>query len=262
MFTMDQLPNFSLHEYIELLLALAENGYNFCPISRMKNPCENFCVYLRHDIDFSLTAALPMAEKEAELGCSATYFVLISSIYNVFSNESSQAILELSQLGHEIGLHYDLRLFPTDPNEAEVELRYQADILQRLSGQPIESIVMHNPCLGGNDWFKTCDDFVHPHDTRYQSGLLYVSDSCRAWRDENLLSCFSSNPPKRLLLLTHPELWIDGAVTDRLEYIRKVLVPHVTEKDKRYFLESVASVWKNHTGPIQHDKRIQQKKAK
>lgn len=257
---MDRLPNFFLHEYVNLLSALAENGYVFRPVSRMKHPGENRCVYLRHDIDFSLSAALPMAEKEAELGCSATYFVLISGGYNVFSRENSRAMAELSRLGHEIGLHYDLQMFPPDPHEAELELQYQAGILQRLSGQPIKSIVMHNPCLGGRDWFQTCDEFVHPHDTRRQGGLLYVSDSCRAWRDESLLSCFSSDPPENLLLSTHPELWMDGTIHDRMEYIRKVLVPHVVEKEEKFFLESVAPVWENHIGPIQHDQRIRQRK--
>ena len=120
---------------------------------------------------------------------------------------------------------------------------------------------MHQPHTGQNDPYKMQDEFVHPHDPRYQKDLLYVSDSCRAWRDENLLYCYSSTPPMRLLLATHPELWLDGSVKDRNAYIQ-VLIDNATRSYKTYFNQTVRHVWDTHPGPRLHNKREASKNGK
>ncbi|MBN1908984.1 MAG: GNAT family N-acetyltransferase [Pirellulales bacterium] len=161
----------------------------------------------------------------------------------------------LTALGHEIGLHYDLATYPDNEREAAEALLGEAELLGKLCGQKIRTIAMHNPSLGGEDWFRQSDQFVHPHDPRWQDGLLYVSDSCRAWRDENLLKCFSQDPPKRLMLLTHPEVWLDGSIDDRQDYLEQVLEPVCGESLRRYLLTDVAAIWQNHAGARAHDAR-------
>ena len=46
-------------------------------------------VILRHDLDMSIDAALPIAEIERDMGMSATYFVMVrNEFYNPFSKRS------------------------------------------------------------------------------------------------------------------------------------------------------------------------------
>ena len=63
-------------------------------------------LFLRHDVDLSLDAALAMARIEQELGARATYFLMTESrFYNLDSHAGRDAIAELRELGHSVGLH-------------------------------------------------------------------------------------------------------------------------------------------------------------
>ena len=63
-------------------------------------------IFLRHDVDLSLAAAVQMAELEAARGVSATYFLMTRSVfYNLASREGERALARLRELGHRVGLH-------------------------------------------------------------------------------------------------------------------------------------------------------------
>ena len=63
-------------------------------------------LFLRHDVDLSLEAALAMARLEHELGAHATYFLMRESVfYNLDSALGRDAIAELRDLGHAVALH-------------------------------------------------------------------------------------------------------------------------------------------------------------
>lgn len=250
------LPNFDLTEYGCLLLALKARGYTLTTVSEMRVVADSPRVYLRHDVDLFPSAALAMARCEREAGCHSTYFLLLSALYNLRAPENRRILTEVVVLGHEIGLHYDASLYPDNREDARAQLADDVRTLERLCGQRIQTISMHEPHRGGGDPFRCCDNYINPHDPRWQTGLLYVSDSCRAWRDESLLQCFSDEPPSRVLLLTHPELWLDGSITDRMVYLREVLLPRATEPHDRYFTREVAAIWGSHAGPKQHDERV------
>ena len=67
---------------------------------------------LRHDVDFSLDYALKLAKKEAKNEIKSTYFILLhGEYYNPFDKKNTKIIKEISNLGHEIGLHYDTDFF-------------------------------------------------------------------------------------------------------------------------------------------------------
>jgi hypothetical protein len=252
---MKRLPNFDLGDYAQLLNDLRDRGYVSAKVSEMCESARGFVVYLRHDVDFSLLDVMPMAETEARADCAATYYLLLSGQYNLHASENREAVKQLILWGHEIGLHYDLEAYPGTREEAYSTLVYEATVLERLCGCSIRTIVMHNPHRGQDDWFRSCDEYVHPHDPRWQAGLTYISESCRAWRDETLLQCFGHTPPRRLLLLTHPEVWLDGSVYDRQEYLERVLLRQAKDRDSNFYLNVVAQAWRNHAGAKAHDLR-------
>jgi len=75
---------------------------------------ENKKVYfLRHDIDHDPFVALKMAKIEAEYGLFSSYYMLttdsdIKEIWDKKRPEALRALKEIQDLGHEVGLHYDL----------------------------------------------------------------------------------------------------------------------------------------------------------
>ena len=69
---MESLPGFDLREHGRLLEALQAVGYGLKPVEAMAQAVREPTVFLRHDLDFSLEAAVPMAELEASLGAQST----------------------------------------------------------------------------------------------------------------------------------------------------------------------------------------------
>ena len=77
--------DFSRRHYTELLHAAQNGGYRFVHFDKTPEPGD---LFLRHDVDLSLDAALEMAELEARLDVRATYFLMTQSVfYNLLSPE-------------------------------------------------------------------------------------------------------------------------------------------------------------------------------
>jgi len=249
------LPTFSLASYAKLLKQLTAAGYQFRKIRNMEKTAPGRFAYIRHDIDFHLFNVDKMAKLEASLGIAATYYVLLTQYYNPMNRDNKSILRTIRDLGHELGLHYDLENYPDEPMEARAHLDWEANILSKIADAPIRTIATHLPYRKQPDPFITIDDYVHPHDPRYQEGLVYVSDSCRAWRDESLLNCFGHNPPNSLLLTIHPELWLDGSINDRITYLDRVLIKNAQHQYRGFFDNLVRQVWLTHPATVLHEKR-------
>ena len=249
------LPSFGLDDYERLLMSLEDNGYQIGPVGGMPEPATGRRAYLRHDIDLHVPGVERMAEVEAVLGVRSTYLVLLTQHYNPLYPENRDLLRYIRDLGHEIGLHYDLTTYPLDDAAARSHLEWEISLLSSIVAAPVRCISMHQPYEGRDDVFKSSSGYVHPHDPALGDDLLYVSDSCRAWRDESLLRCLGDAAPRRLLLLTHPELWLDGAVTDRVEYLETVLLDNAIRQHRAFVDSTVRAVWQRHPGPRLHDAR-------
>lgn len=67
--------------------------------------------FWRHDVDFSLEAALAMATFEQSIGVTATYYLMVSSPF--YSPASAFVTSQwLTRLGHTVGYHVDPRHVP------------------------------------------------------------------------------------------------------------------------------------------------------
>lgn len=241
------LPPFTIDGYRNLIHRMMSGGFQIKPISAMPDRSEN-SLYLRHDIDFSPALSTRIAEIENAAGVVSTYFILLTGPYNPFHEETVAAIRKIKSLGHEIGLHYDLTNWPQDRQVAKAKLENEIQILETISETKINSIVMHQPSMGGGDYFAAGADatpMINP--TYYQktdSDLCYVSDSCRAWRDDTLLKFIDRKLPQtRLMLNTHPESWLATKKTHRITYLERVLAPAATQCATDYFLKTVKILW-------------------
>jgi hypothetical protein len=237
------MPRFGLSEYAILLRDLSAAGYRLGEIAAtMTNEPPGRIVFLRHDVDLHPYGVVQMAALEAAHGARATYYVPLTLHFNALYPENRRILHAIRDYGHEIGLHYDLETYPTEPGAARRHLDWEAGILGAIVERPIRTICLHNPHKGQPDPFRELEEYTNPDSASFRQDCLYVSDSCRAWRDENLLSCFGETPPHRVLLNTHPELWLDGGISDRMEYLDKVLRQTGVRQHLDYF-DYVRQIW-------------------
>jgi hypothetical protein len=256
---MNRLPRFSFEDYRSLLRALRNRGCAFEMLSRLPEltASRNF-VCLRHDIDCHLLGTGSMADIEAEEGIRSTWYVLMTAHYNPRSKACRPALRRLVEAGHEIGLHYDLSTYPEEPGAAAVQLRSEAAALADAAGAPVKTISCHFPHKGFTDPFKNGSEFVHCHDPRCTEDVLYVSESSRGWRDDNMLRWLHADPSssaRGLQLLTHPEVWYAGDIQDRIQYANEVLLPLATSEITDFISSELRDIWLTHDGARMHDAR-------
>ena len=183
---------FELAHYRELIEAARAGGYRVAFFDREPQPGD---LFLRHDVDLSLHAALTMAEAEADAGASATYFLMTRSVfYNLASAEGERATARLRELGHRVGLH---GVWP------HVELDERFD--------PVGA--WHNP----DPEYMTApvDGATNVMEPRFFSPETYRSDSNQRWRHGCPHEQLARGEFPWLQLLTHPEIWVYPGATMR-----------------------------------------------
>jgi len=177
--------SFDLAHYRELLEAANTGGYRFAHFGDGPEPGD---LFLRHDVDVSLAAAVTMAELEAELDVTATYLLMTESVfYNLASSEGVDAIKRLRELGHAVGLH------AVHPNVA-LDDRFD----------PIVS--WHNP----RPEYMTDEipGAVTAYGTRHFSPETYRSDSNQHWRSGCPHDDLRAGAFPWLQILVHPAIWV------------------------------------------------------
>ena len=185
--------SFDLIHYRELLEAAQAGGYRFTRFGEGPEPGD---LFLRHDIDLSLDAALRMAEVEAELGVQATYLLMTESVfYNLGSTEGVAAIERLRRLGHPVGLH------AVHPNV--------------ILDERFDSVISwHNPSAGHMS--AEIPGAVNVYGERYFSPQTYRSDSNQHWRSGCPHEELRAGAFPWLQILVHPAIWVyEGSTMDQ-----------------------------------------------
>jgi hypothetical protein len=176
---------FDLAHYRELLDAVRAGGYRFATFEAEPAPGD---VFLRHDVDLSLEAALELARLEQEAGARATYFVMTESVfYNLDSALGRETLRELRSLGHAVGLH---GVYP----RASRDDRFDA----ALAWHNPDPEYVHEPVSG----------FVNVMQPPWFTKGKYRSDSNQHWREGCPHEELRAGAFEWLQLLTHPEIWV------------------------------------------------------
>ena len=247
------MNNFTYKDYTELLQFIGETRkfvtFTEYQSSQMNGPI----IILRHDIDYSPKYALTMANLEAELGIKSTYFFLFSSsFYNLLNEDNIQIARQIKELGHEIGLHYDVGVIEKGNMKDTLSLlNVQANILSNIAECPILSIAMHNPSISGKDIFRN-SPYINAYADKYTKEMAYFSDSCMAWRNNFSDHMERNDFPPKIQLLIHPILW-SGKKVDRWEKLDDILFSQTDEIKNK--LEYIKTLWESHKSVIEHDQR-------
>jgi hypothetical protein len=182
--------SFDMRHYAEILDAAKAGGYRFTTFGE---PPARGDIFLRHDIDLSLDAALEMAQLEAELGVRTTYLLMTESVfYNLASHEGVATIERLRELGHTVGLH---AVYPN------VELDDRFD--------PVVS--WHNP--QSEYMAKTIPGAINVYGEPYFDPPTYRSDSNQHWRFGCPHEELRGGGFAWLQILVHPEIWVYPGAT-------------------------------------------------
>ncbi len=206
---------FTLVGYEALIGELLARGYQVRGYDNV-DPKKSDLI-LRHDLDMSLDAALPIAEIERRLNAKSHFFVLIrTEMYNIFSTRAVQAIRHLQSLGHEIGLHLDASFYGDEASSLEAGARAECDVLEQVTGAPIRIISFHRPAKSLLGYAGMLAGRPHAYEPRFFSEIGYCSDSRGDWHHGHPLSHAAVRERRALQLLTHPIWWqsdgADGAV--------------------------------------------------
>jgi hypothetical protein len=203
---------FDLAHFEELLAAADAGGYRWASFDREPRRGD---LFLRHDVDMSLDAALAMAELEARRGVTATYFLMTrSDFYNLDGPSGERALARLRELGHRVGLH---------------AVRPHAALDERFD--PV--LAWHTP---EPEWMsEPVAAAVNAYEPPWFDPERYRSDSNQHWRSGCPHEQLAAGAFPWLQLLIHPEIWVFEGATMRetmlslIEAERAVLLRRMTE---------------------------------
>jgi hypothetical protein len=183
---------FDLAHYGELLDGAKRGGYSF---GVFEGSPQFAHVYLRHDVDLSLDAALAMAELESKVEVGATYFLMTRSLfYNLASAEGERALARLRELGHAVGHH-------AHHPHLDLDARFDA------------VVAWHNP---DPDFMREpIDGAVNVMAFPWFAPERYRSDSNQNWRSGCPHEELERGAFPWLQLLVHPEIWVYSGETMR-----------------------------------------------
>lgn len=206
------IEDFTEDNYHKLLKMISNETIFYSEIDK-----KNFFTLWRHDVDFSVHRSNAIAKIEKQNNIKATYFFQLGSyFYNVFEQEIKELILEIKELGHEIGLHFD----PTQYNIAskkdlEKYLSFEKNILESLFDVKIKVFSFHNPTaeILMYDEFMYAD-MINTYAKYFKEEVQYCSDSNGYWRHKRLED-FLAQKYDKIQVLTHPGWWQKDIMSPR-----------------------------------------------
>ena len=207
------MRDFTYTKYAELLKTFLKNSYKIYTVEQYlkKKPKENF-VILRHDVDRALSNALQLAKIEASLGIKSTYYFRTSTF-------KLPIVKQISEMGHEIGYHYEILFKAKGDYKLAIKL-FEEELPNMRKHYPIKTI-----CAHGNIFMKGINyDIWKKYDFK-KYGLLgeaylslnkeiksgiYFSDTGRQWNKvkttDNLINLISSKK-QNFYILARPDKW-------------------------------------------------------
>ena len=225
--------DFTVKKYTVLLDTLINQGYTFQTFDEfIDNPALKSIV-LRHDVDLLPHNSLEFAKIQAKKGVKGTYYFRA-----VPQSWDEKIIKEISNLGHEIGYHYENLTTCRGNMEMGIEdFKINLSKLRKLA--KVSTICMHGSPMSKFDskdlWkkydYKSFDIKGEPYFDVDFSNVFYLTDTGRKWDGDRVsvrdkvdskfdISLHSTNQiisytsqgrlPKRIMFTFHPQRWNDN----------------------------------------------------
>lgn len=192
-------------------------------------------IIIRHDIEYFVDAAVELAKIENSLGIKSTFFFLLTSSYNIFSERNIFLIQKIKKMGHNFGIHYDPVVINQNKINFNNNLKKQISLFESFFKVKIQSLSCHRPKI---KFLKYYDKKVfNVYDKKFQKSVKYFSDSQQVFREnvENLI-----NSDENLHLLIHDYTWSNK--NDKWENnIIKYFKRNVKEEER--YMKKIIKEW-------------------
>jgi hypothetical protein len=222
------------HASYERLLVLARRQYAFRRFDDFDRG-EIFVLW-RHDLDFAVLDALPLARMEADAGVAATYFVhLHSSFYSPFDEKNLRAVREIAALGHAIGLHFDFEAAAVrDEADLQAKVAQEAAMMEAQYGVPARALSFHNPTPASLAYDgERYAGLVNTYAAYFRQQVAYCSDSNGHWRFDRLEDVLLRPATRPLQVLTHPTWWTKEVMSPS-EKVRQAIASNAAALVQEY----------------------------
>ena len=202
------MRDFTLNTYQLLLKALLKAGYSFQTFEEFLEKPSERVVILRHDVDALPQNSLATAQLEKELGIRGSYYFRI-----VRQSNKPAFIKKITDLGHEIGYHYeDLALLKGNMEKALAEFEKNLGYFRNY--YPVKTICMHGSPLSRYDnrhmWqennYRDYGILGEPYFDIDFSKVFYLTDTGRRWDGEKVSVRDKVNNPFSLNFKTTHEI--------------------------------------------------------
>lgn len=187
-----------------MLTQLKQKNYSFINSDEWKKKFKKKnIIILRHDIDFDLNAALKIAKIEYNRRIKSNFFFLINSnYYNIYSQNSQDIIIEILNLGHNIGIHIDPVRYKSKSN---IKIKNDIKYFEKFYNLKINSFSYHMPSINDFTKIKIRTKF-NSYDKKLFKKFNYISDSSLQFNNKNFQFLIKNQLP--IHLLTHPIWWV------------------------------------------------------
>ena len=252
--------DFTIKKYNSLLLSLVNAGYNFTTLSGYLNSPTNKTIILRHDVDLLPLNSLQFAEIQANEKIVGVY-----NFRTVPKSFDETIIRQISELGHEIGYHYEnMDICDGNIDKAWDNFQYNLDRLRKLVD--IKTICMHGSPKSKFDnrdlWqkydYKSLGIIGDPYIDIDWNQVYYLTDTGRRWdggsvsvRDKvdsqnakladmnfhstiDIINSLDKNKfPDRVMFTMHPQRWTNNMVL----WTRELIWQNVKNQIKKYLIQ-------------------------
>ncbi|NNF98291.1 MAG: hypothetical protein HKM93_02845 [Desulfobacteraceae bacterium] len=246
------IHDFTIEKYEQLCAAILKSDYSTLTMERYfsSRSLPSRYIILRHDVDRKPQNALSLAKVEAKFGiCSTFYFRHTPSVLK------PKLIDEISKMGHEIGYHYET-LSKTRGNIKKAIQLFDTELQNLRKICKINTISMHGRPLSrwDNRDLWTYADLSHfgllgeVYLSIDYNKIYYFTDTGRNWRStrynvrdrvegktipdldstDELITYISSENPKAICILTHPNRWTNN----KLEWLMESLSDYLANSAK------------------------------
>jgi len=189
----------SYKRFISLFLDAGYRAVKFLD----ENLTSTAMIILRHDVDWSVEAAVKVAKWNIELGIFSTFFFLLNSdFYNIFSQRNYEQIVQIAMMGHTVALHLE-KGFCEIPEFAQKTYNIFYDWLSFADKRIISN---HRPShlTPQNALLNICKS---TYDDKFIKEIKYFSDSGCTWRHYPFDS-IEFKEKKSIQMLLHPIWWV------------------------------------------------------
>jgi len=188
---------------------------------------------LRHDVDLDLRFALKLAEIEFDEKLKSTFFILTTAeTYNILSSCNRTIIQTISDMGFEIGLHFDPTVYPDLKDEQLINtMALEATILESISLKKVNSVSLHNPSIHG--LYPSFPGYLNAYDPPFFFNDNYISDSRMEFRGKNINTFIEEGRTRMIQINLHPMHYQENE-SEYVNILYKHIISYINSIDDNF----------------------------